>query len=63
MSIWEILLAGAALMLVLEGLMPFIAPGAWRNTMRQAITLTDGQLRFLGLASIAGGLVLLSLVK
>jgi uncharacterized protein len=59
MTIWETMLAAAALMLIFEGIMPFIAPGAWKNAMRQAITLSDGQLRFLGLGAILLGLVLL----
>ena len=58
----DILLAGLALMLVLEGLMPLVAPRAWRETFRRAMELSDGQLRFVGLASIAIGLVLLYMV-
>lgn len=48
-------------MLVIEGLMPFIAPQTWRETFKRMIALKDGQLRFVGLASIAGGLLLLFL--
>ena len=55
----EILLAGLALMLVFEGLLPFVAPRAWRETFRKAIELSDGQLRFVGLASIVIGLMTL----
>lgn len=47
------------LMLVLEGAMPFMAPRVWRQTFRRIIELKDGQLRFVGLASMAGGLLLL----
>ncbi len=50
-----------ALMLVLEGAMPFMAPQSWRQTFRRMIALTDGQLRFIGLASMLGGLLLLYL--
>ena len=49
------LLAGLALMLVFEGILPFLAPRAWRETFRRVIELTDGQLRFVGLASIIVG--------
>ena len=49
-------------MLVFEGIMPFIAPRLWRETFRRVIELTDGQLRFVGLASMALGLVLLFMV-
>ncbi|HMM54292.1 MAG TPA: DUF2065 domain-containing protein [Candidatus Desulfobacillus sp.] len=57
------LLAAFALMLVLEGLLPFAAPKAWREAFRRMTELADGQLRFLGLASISAGVILLYLVK
>ena len=53
------LLVAFALMLVLEGVLPFLAPAAWRETFRRLIQLTDGQIRFLGLASMLFGLILL----
>lgn len=53
------LLAALGLMLVIEGLIPFITPQVWRETFRRMIALKDGQLRFVGLISIAGGLLLL----
>ncbi|MFZ4536010.1 DUF2065 domain-containing protein [Propionivibrio sp.] len=53
------LLIAFALMLVLEGLMPFLAPSAWRETFRRLIQLTDGQIRFIGLTSMLAGLILL----
>ncbi|MDP2794509.1 MAG: DUF2065 domain-containing protein [Sulfurisoma sp.] len=52
-----------ALMLVIEGLMPFIAPRVWRETFRRVTELGDGQLRFLGLTSIVVGLILMVVVK
>jgi uncharacterized protein len=55
------LLAAFGLMLVFEGLLPFVAPQTWRETFRRMIALKDGQLRFVGLISIAGGLLLLFL--
>jgi uncharacterized protein YjeT (DUF2065 family) len=55
------LLAALGLMLVIEGLLPLIAPQAWRETFKRMIALKDGQLRFVGLLSIAGGLLLLTL--
>jgi len=54
------LLLAFALMLVLEGLMPFIAPAAWRETFRRLIQFSDGQIRFVGLASMVLGLILLT---
>lgn len=45
-----------ALMLVLEGLLPFLAPAAWREMFRRLLDLSDGQIRFIGLALILSGL-------
>jgi uncharacterized protein YjeT (DUF2065 family) len=53
------LLAALGLMLVFEGLLPLIAPQAWRETFKRMIMLKDGQLRFVGVVSIAFGLLLL----
>jgi len=47
-----------ALMLVFEGLLPFIAPARWRDIFRRISDLSDGQIRFFGLISIACGVVL-----
>jgi len=57
------LLLALALMLVLEGLMPFVAPSAWRETFRRLILLSDGQIRFVGLTAMLIGLVLLLAFK
>jgi uncharacterized protein len=57
------LLAAFALMLVLEGLLPFVAPKLWRDTFRRFTEMADGQLRFFGLTSMLIGLGLLFLVK
>jgi uncharacterized protein YjeT (DUF2065 family) len=56
-------LLALGLMLVIEGLLPFVAPRVWRETFRRAIELADGQLRFIGAASMAAGLILLLLVR
>ncbi len=55
MSLW----AALALLLVIEGLLPFVSPGGWRRMFQQLLALQDGQLRFFGLCSIVVGLVLL----
>lgn len=57
------LLTAFALMLVIEGLMPFLLPGAWRDTFRRLIEMNDGQLRFVGLSSILAGLILLYFLR
>ena len=53
------LLTALALMLIIEGLLPFLAPGFWRETFRRLIEISDGQLRFIGLTSMLAGLLLL----
>lgn len=55
----ETLLAALALVLVIEGLLPFLSPTAWRRMFEQVLRLQDGQIRFFGLISIAAGLLML----
>jgi hypothetical protein len=50
------LLTAFALVLVVEGLLPFAAPQLWRESFRKLVELTDGQLRFVGMVSIILGL-------
>ena len=57
------LLTAVALMLVIEGVLPFLVPNLWRETFRRLIELTDGQIRFVGLTSMLAGLLLLYLVR
>ena len=42
--------------MILEGLLPFVAPRVWRDTFAKLVTLSDGQLRFIGLVAILIGL-------
>jgi uncharacterized protein YjeT (DUF2065 family) len=58
---WDLLLSALALMLVIEGLLPFFNPKLWRMVFERAIRMTDGQLRFLGLSAIVAGLVMLAI--
>ncbi|QNN56186.1 DUF2065 domain-containing protein [Diaphorobacter ruginosibacter] len=51
-----------ALLLMLEGLLPFFSPASWRRAMMQIAQLRDGQIRFFGLIAIAAGLVILLLL-
>ena len=57
----DILVAAIALMLVIEGILPFTAPKLWRETFRTLIGMSDGQIRFAGLISMVIGLVILFL--
>ena len=45
-----------ALVLVIEGLFPFVSPTGWRKMFIQLMQLNDGQIRFFGLCSILAGL-------
>jgi uncharacterized protein YjeT (DUF2065 family) len=56
-------LLGSAMMLVIEGLMPFLFPVAWRDNFRRLLALTDGQISFIGLASMLAGLLMLYWIK
>lgn len=53
----ETLWTALALVLVLEGLLPFVAPRMWRDSFRRLTELSDGQLRFVGVISIGIGLL------
>jgi uncharacterized protein YjeT (DUF2065 family) len=55
----DLLLGAVALMLVFEGLLPFLSPTTWREVFSKALRLSDGQIRFLGLSSMLIGLLLL----
>jgi len=57
----ELLLGAIGLMLVVEGLLPLLSPRSWRAMFERATQLADGQLRFIGLACVALGLLLLAL--
>ena len=58
-SLW----AAFALVLVVEGLLPLLAPRFWRESFAKLVTLSDGQLRFVGLISILVGLAGFWLVR
>jgi uncharacterized protein YjeT (DUF2065 family) len=55
----DALLGAFALMLVLEGLLPFLSPRRWREVFERATRMSDGQIRFIGLVSMGVGLLLL----
>jgi uncharacterized protein YjeT (DUF2065 family) len=56
-------LAAIGLLLVIEGVLPFAAPAAWREGFRRILELRDGQLRFMGAASMLGGVFLLMMLN
>ena len=59
----DTLITAFALMLVIEGVLPFLVPGVWRDTFRRLTEMSDGQIRFIGLTSMLTGLLLLYIVR
>jgi uncharacterized protein len=57
------LLLAFALMLVIEGVLPFLLPALWRDTFRRLTEMSDGQIRFIGLSLMIAGLLLLLLTN
>jgi hypothetical protein len=54
----EALWLAVALVLIFEGLLPLVAPSVWRRAFSEMLKLRDGQLRFFGLMTLGGGLLL-----
>jgi uncharacterized protein len=63
MSFWHELVVAACLMLVLEGIMPFVAPQRWRKLIEYAARTDDRSMRIMGLACMLVGVVLLYLIN
>lgn len=59
----DTLFTAFALMLVIEGILPFLAPNTWRDTFRRLIAMSDGQIRFIGLTSMLVGLIFLAVFR
>ncbi|GAB3250055.1 DUF2065 domain-containing protein [Chitinimonas naiadis] len=60
-SLWDNAVYALALVLIAEGLLPFLSPQGWRRFVAQLSALRDGQLRFMGLLLLLIGLLLLAL--
>lgn len=60
---WDDLLSALALMLVLEGVLPFLSPKGFREKMMVMLEMNDSQIRFASLTAMLAGVVLLYLVK
>ncbi len=58
---WESIVPALALVLVIEGMLPFLSPKSWRDAMSQAAQLPDNMLRGLGFFSMLAGVVILYL--
>ena len=55
----DTLWAAFALMLIIEGIFPFMSPQGWRDRMVQILALHDGKIRFFGLVCVLAGLLML----
>lgn len=62
-SVQSALFLALGLVLIIEGLMPLLFPRQWRQLFQQIMALTDGQLRFIGLLAVIGGLLLVAVLK
>ena len=60
---WTEILTAVALVLVIEGILPFTGPGRYRQLVAQIVRLSDNQLRTYGLAAMIAGIVLLFIVR
>ena len=60
---WETFLQALGLMLVFEGIVPFIYPGRWRSLIVKLATIPDNQLRWTGLATMFAGVCLLLFIS
>ena len=56
---WQELLVAGCLVLVIEGMLPFIAPHKWREMLANMLALSDSTIRRIGLTSMITGVVLL----
>ncbi len=63
MDFWQVLPAAIALVFIVEGLMPFISPGRWRNMLAMVEQMDDRVIRNFGLGSMLFGVLLLYLVN
>lgn len=60
---WNDLFAALALVMVIEGLLPFISPRNYRQTMAQVVKMNDRNLRVIGFISMLIGLGMLYMVR
>ena len=60
---WTELLVAVGLLLIIEGVLPFLNPDGLRNAMKQIARLNDSTLRFAGLTSMVLGCLLLYVIK
>jgi len=62
-AFWQALAAGLAMMLIFEGVIPFLYPQRWRRLIEQLSQVSDQALRLIGLASMLLGVLLLYWIR
>lgn len=60
---WSEILTAVALLLVIEGMLPFVKPGRYKQLVAQIVRLSDSQLRVYGLSAMIAGILLLFIVR
>ncbi len=60
---WGDLFSALALVMIIEGIIPFISPTGYKSTMQQMIGMPDSTLRYIGLGLMIVGVVSLYLVR
>ena len=60
---WTEILTAGSLVLIIEGMLPFIRPGRYKQLVAQIVRLSDNQLRTFGLSAMIAGLLLLFIVR
>jgi len=60
---WQDLWSALALVLVIEGIMPFVAPDKYKDALASIQGMKPNQLRMIGGASMVAGLLLLTLIR
>jgi len=60
---WQELFAAMALVLILEGIVPFMSPNALRKTYQRLVEMDDKTIRMSGLLSMIAGVILLTVVR
>lgn len=63
MDFWQVLPVAFALVLIIEGMMPFISPNRWRDMLAVVSEMDDRVIRNVGLGSMLLGVFLLYLVQ
>ena len=60
---WGDLFSALALVMVIEGIIPFVSPKGYKSTMQQMITMPDSSLRYIGFGLMLVGIISLYLVR